>query len=111
MARQAFAVITIDDNRKILCHKVTAESGLNAFRVFAKKADHDFEAVVALPWKEFSARFEFPGESVVDKATILDQPEVFGNKGEIEYAEAKKAKMEKSAHIQKNFPSLPKSRM
>lgn len=64
---------------QIFCHHVDAKDGSHAFAVVATEYD-DAEFVVALPGHLVEGnQVIYPGESVVDATTVLDQPEVFGS--------------------------------
>jgi len=69
---------------QLLVEHVFAEDGLNAFTAVAQKyeaADSpDIDLVVALPGHldEGADQFILPGDSLVDGATVLEQPDVFG---------------------------------
>lgn len=79
-----FTVIAIvDESGQIVCHHVMAKSELNAFAVLAEKENY-LSMVAVLPGHVKENRgIAFPGDSLVDSETILGQPDVFGEPGEV----------------------------
>jgi hypothetical protein len=74
-----FTVISIDSaTGNILSDHVDAPSGINAFAVAGASRDPSVEFVVAIPGHLSEDDITFPGDSVVDNQTVIDQPEVFG---------------------------------
>lgn len=73
-----FTVIGSDlHSREIKCYHVRAHDEFGAF-ASAAAAHCLLEMVVALPGWLMEDVLTFPGESIVDGETVLDQPEVFG---------------------------------
>ncbi|HCF4079413.1 hypothetical protein [Pseudomonas aeruginosa] len=74
-----FTVIATNESTgQVVAHHVYGDSSLNAFAA-AAAIDPDLTMVVALPgWQSEGEGMFFPGSAVVDAATVLDQPEVFG---------------------------------
>lgn len=77
---QDYTVIaTIAGSGQLVAHHVEATGPFHAFTV-AAELDDELEFVCCLPGThmEHDTLF-FPGESVVDADTVLDQPEVFND--------------------------------
>lgn len=76
---QKFTVIAINEaSGQIVSYHVLADHAQNAF-ASAAAMHENLTLVVALPgWQEEDKGVHFPGESSVDSATVLGQPEVFG---------------------------------
>ena len=67
-------------NGQIVCHQVFANDGLHAFAVVACTVGSDLEMVVALNGHQNEGvSLTFPGNSLVDCETILEQRDVFGD--------------------------------
>lgn len=80
MQLKPFTVIGYnEDNGQSVCEHVMANNGIHAFWV-AAQAKPTLTMVVSMSGHltEGAGEVIFPGEGVVDAATILDQPEVFG---------------------------------
>ncbi|HDV6128537.1 TPA: hypothetical protein RJN57_006133 [Pseudomonas aeruginosa] len=74
-----FTVIATNDSTgQVVAHHVYGDSSLNAFAA-AAAMDPYLTLVVALPgWQNEDEGMYFPGSGVVDGATALAQPQVFG---------------------------------
>ncbi len=77
---EPFTVIGFyQDNGHIFAHHVRANDALNAFVAVAAEYEGNAEMVCTLPGHVGEGTgLTFPGEAVVDGATVLEQPEVFG---------------------------------
>lgn len=80
MTPSEFTVIAFHpDNGQIVSHHVNAADGLNAFAALASNPGNaELEMVVAIPGHLTEDDLDFPGESLVDAGTVLDQPDVYG---------------------------------
>ncbi|WP_095158310.1 hypothetical protein [Pseudomonas sp. Irchel 3E13] len=76
---QKYTVIAIvETTGQIVSNHVLADHPQNAFASAAAMHDN-LTLIVALPgWQVEDKSVHFPGESSVDSATVLGQPEVFG---------------------------------
>lgn len=71
-------IATHESTGQIVAHHVYGDSALNAFAA-AAAMDPDLTLVVALSgWQSEDEGMFFPGSGVVDGATVLAQPQVFG---------------------------------
>ena len=68
------------DSGQIVCHHVKANDGTHAFAVVAASVDGDIDMVVVLEGHQSEGEeLTFPGESLVDSQTVLEQQDVFGD--------------------------------
>lgn len=77
MKMKEYGVIIINDDGKIMTVRVEAKDRMHAFYVAAKDYPFEFDAVCSFRWTKRHL-LEYPGESLVDRSTILEQMEVFG---------------------------------
>ncbi|RJX80312.1 hypothetical protein [Pseudomonas sp. LS-2] len=91
-----FTVIIQDSiTSQIVCYHVEAKGSLKAFAL-AEAMFSDFEILVALPgWLQESDDMSSPGDSLVNTATVLGQPEVFVKPAYVLTATAIEAVLEK----------------
>lgn len=68
-----------ENNGQSVLHHVEADNGMQAFFALAQD-EPELTMVAALPGHLTEAEGDviFPGEGVVDAATVLGQPDVFG---------------------------------
>ena len=75
-----WAVLGYNDDGNIFLLQAVSRTALGAFSVIARRlaANEGVEFVAAWPWRAMSPELlVYPGDSVVSKETILEQPEVF----------------------------------